>query len=236
MNVWPLRFREIEEARLLFADDAGGYFISDRAFLERYASDALSDADRRFLLRRGHAYERSGDLPHTAFGWRFAARQAVQDRMSYIILVPTLRCNLACTYCQVSRAAETARGYDWSETVLGDVLRFLGSLETDRIKVEFQGGEPLLRVDLLDRVRQFCRERFSRSEFVVCTNLQRLGELELAFLDAADTFVSTSLDGRPADHDRHRTQDAAVADIFFRNLAVVIERLGAAARFSAADD
>ena len=39
-----------------------------------------------------------------------------------------------------------ARGYDWDET-LADVLRFLDSLETDQIKVEFQGGEPLLRID-----------------------------------------------------------------------------------------
>ena len=226
MMVWPLRFRALADGRLFFADDAGGYFISDDRFLARYAGDALSADDRHFLLAGGHAFECENNLPHTAFAWRWTARQAVQQRMSYVILIPTLRCNLACTYCQVSRASETARGYDWTEETLQDVLRFIDGLETDSIKIEFQGGEPLLRTDLLDRVRAFCRERFETAQFVVCTNLQRLGPVELEFLDADDTHVSTSLDGRLTDHDRHRTQDAALAETFFANLAVAIDRLG----------
>jgi His-Xaa-Ser system radical SAM maturase HxsB len=228
VNIWPLRFRATPEGRLFFADDAGGYFVSDESFLGRYARGALSGTDRAFLTGGGHAYERAGDLAHTGFAWRWTARQCVQDRLSYVILVPTLRCNLACSYCQVSRAAETARGYDWTAEILDDALRLLGGLDTDEVKIEFQGGEPLLRLDLLDRVRTFCRERFDRSSFVVCTNLQRLGNEELAFLDAEDTLISTSLDGRLADHDRHRTQDRTAADTFFANLAMAIGRFGPA--------
>lgn len=41
----------------------------------------------------------------------------------------------------------------------------------DEIKIEFQGKEPLLRLDLLSRVRSFCRQRFSLAQLVVCTNL-----------------------------------------------------------------
>lgn len=226
MNVWPLRFRDLSDGRLFFADDAGGFFTSDDAFLERYARSALSGADRAFLLRGGHAYESEGDLTHTAFAWRWTARQAVKERMSYVILVPTLRCNLACTYCQVSRASETARGYDWTRDTLEHVLRFLSALDTDVIKIEFQGGEPLLRLDLLESVRRFCRNHFAKSSFVVCTNLQRLSPTELAFLDGEDTFISTSLDGRVADHDRQRTQDRALADAFFANLAAAVRRFG----------
>jgi organic radical activating enzyme len=211
-----------------FADDAGGYFVADESFLDRYTLGALTDGDRTFLVRGGHAFEDAGDLSHTAFAWRWTARQSVQARLSYVILVPTLRCNLACTYCQVSRAAEHARGFDWSEDTLGEVLCFLGNLDTDEIKIEFQGGEPLLRIDLLSRVRQFCRDSFAKPQFVVCTNLQRLGQEESTFLDAEDTFISTPLDGRLADHDRHRNKDPALAATFFDNLSKIIERVGAA--------
>ena len=154
MTIWPLRFRAIDSDRRFFADDAGGYFVSSEAFLDRYARGALSESDQAFLRRNGQAFERSGDLAHTSFAWRWTARQSAQERLSYVILVPTLRCNLACTYCQVSRAAEGAQGYDWSDAILGDVLAFLDGLDTDEIKVEFQGGEPLLRIDLLDAVRR----------------------------------------------------------------------------------
>src|SRR5688572_28232576 len=101
MNVWPLRFRDLDEARLFFANDAGGYFVSDRTFLDRYAQDNLSENDLTFLTSGGHTHTRVGDLHHTAFTWHWTTRQSSQERLSYVILVPTLRCNLACNYCQV---------------------------------------------------------------------------------------------------------------------------------------
>lgn len=226
MNVWPLRFRPIDDSRILFSDDAGGFFRSDAAFLKRYASDSLSQADLRFLSRGGHAYGVEGDLAHTAFAYRWSQRQAVRRELGYVILVPTLRCNLSCGYCRVSRASEAARGYDWTPELLAETLAFLDGLTTPEIKIEFQGGEPLLRTDLLEEVRAFCRTRFAKSTFVVCTNLQRLGEREWAFLSAPDTFVSTSLDGDPATHQRQRTASQEATEGFFTNLDRAIERLG----------
>ena len=224
-DVWPLRFRQQGEA-ILFADDAGGFFRSDEAFLERYASGRLHADDLGFLDENGHSYGEADDLAWTGFAHRWASRQTLSGEIDYVILVPTLRCNLACSYCQVSRADERARGHDWDEATLGAVLRFLDSLQTDRIKVEFQGGEPLLRVDLLERVREFCRSRFAKAEFVVCTNLQRLGDDEWAFLEAPDTFTSTSIDGNRATHQRQRTLTGERTDEFFTNLEEATKRLG----------
>ncbi|MDT9694272.1 4Fe-4S cluster-binding domain-containing protein, partial [Streptomyces sp. P9(2023)] len=81
---------------------------------------------------------------------------------------------LTCGYCQVSRVSETAKGFDWNEETLEAVLQFLNQLSTTSIKIEFQGGEPLLRLDILEKVRAFCRQRFESAQFVVCTNLQNL--------------------------------------------------------------
>ena len=227
MNVWPLKFRTLADGQTLFADDAGGFFLSDERFLDRYACGALRPEDEEFLARAGHAFEAEGDADWTSFAFRWARRQASVRPLSYAILVPTLRCNLTCDYCQVSRAAEGAHGFDWSEETLEAVLRFLDQQGGETIKVEFQGGEPLLRVDLLERVRAFCRARFSNAQFVVCTNLQRLGDREWAFLEEVDTYVSTSLDGNRATHERQRTHDPHVTDTFFANLAEAVRRLGA---------
>ena len=226
MNVWPLKFREIDDHRMFFADDAGGFFLSDHGFLHRYGKDLLTKRDLDFLHSSGHAYQREGDLAHTAFAYRWTARQAQPESLSYVMLVPTLRCNLSCTYCQVSRVAETARGFDWTSETLQAVLTFLDGLSTDHIKIEFQGGEPMLRLDMLVAVRDFCRRRFRASSFVVCTNLQSVGPAELEFLSAEDTHVSTSVDGAIADHDRHRTQDSHRAVEFFRNLHAVRQVAG----------
>ncbi|MER8451214.1 His-Xaa-Ser system radical SAM maturase HxsB [Mesorhizobium sp. M1428] len=226
MNVWPLKFRERSNGEFLFTDDAGGFFVGSRDFLERYTGDTLSVVDRHFLRENGHTFEREGDPDWMSFAYRWARRQSKQQDLSYLILVPTLRCNLTCGYCQVSRAPESARGFDWNDETLQAVLGFIDTMKGPEIKIEFQGGEPLLRIDLLEQVRAFTRSKFPNSQFVVCTNLQRLGDREWAFLDQPDTFVSTSLDGNHETHTRQRTHDPLATDTFFGNLAEAVRRLG----------
>lgn len=226
MNVFPLKFRTCKDGDLLFADDAGGYFKSDRSFLDRYVFHALTDDDRAFLASNGHGYQSVDGLPYVSFAYRWANRLHAPNTIDYVMLVPTLRCNLACGYCQVSRADEGARGFDWSEETLAAVLQFLSGLTTERLKVEFQGGEPLLRLDLLERVRDFCRKRFEHVEFVVCTNLQDVSDAAWQFLSAADTFISTSLDSDIGTHQRQRTISREKTSDFFRNFGRALAEYG----------
>lgn len=225
-SVWPLRFREIQDD-ILFADEAGGWFYSNRSFLDRYALDGLSDQDRRFLLRNGSAFEREGDLSYSSFLRRWSGRHASRSpSINYVILVPTLRCNLSCDYCQVSRAALNAKGYDWSDETLEQTITFLDGLPTETIKIEFQGGEPLLRIDILEKVRAFCRARFKKSSFVVCSNFQIVDDRIWAFFADDDTHLSTSIDGDPSTHTAQRTFASELTNDFLGNVASFIERFG----------
>ncbi|PRX08513.1 UNVERIFIED_ORG: hypothetical protein BCL66_11049 [Martelella mediterranea] len=122
-EIWPLRFREVAPASFLFTDDAGGYFNANSDFLDRYISDELTDADRSFLSSNGQAFEHDDDLSFTGFCARWAQRINKASKLDFVILVPTLRCNLSCDYCQVSRVSEHARGFDWSEEQLQAVCR-----------------------------------------------------------------------------------------------------------------
>lgn len=223
-HVWPLRFRQFGD-RFLFADDAGGMFLSDENFLHRYVSSRLTSDDLAFLLRGGHAYEQENDVHHTAFAWRWTQRLAFRSAPRYVMLIPTLRCNIMCRYCQVSRVDEETSGFDWNEQTLQQVKAFLASLPGDYLKVEFQGGEPMLRLDLLSEIRDFCRARFSASEFVVCTNLHDMDEAKWSFLVDPDTHVSTSLDGGHETHQRNRTKTRERTDELFSNLQDAVQRL-----------
>jgi len=226
MNIWPLKFRQLTNDQFIFSDDTGQFFTADERFLERYATDTITKFDTAFLGEGGHTFERENDIGFTSFAYRWSARQKQSTALNYIILVPTLRCNLSCAYCQVSRAAETAPGFDWTSETLDGVLKFIDNLASKSIKIEFQGGEPLLRTDLLDKVRAFCRNKFDQSEFVVCTNLQSLGDEEWRFLDANDTHISTSIDGDPATHERQRTVDTKKTEAFFKNLDLAVKKFG----------
>lgn len=70
------------------------------------------------------------------------------------IMVPTNRCNMACVYCHAKAQAVSSREWDMSEEVLYKIVDFFFSvprLGRKEIKIEFQGGEPLLRYDLIQK-------------------------------------------------------------------------------------
>ncbi len=226
MTVFPLKFRALPSNEVFFSDDAGGYFKSDRAFLHRYALDRLDRDDFAFLTRNGHSFDEIGDLAYSGFEHRFASRLHVPGGLDYVILVPTLRCNLACGYCQVSRVNENTPGFDWNDDTVEAVIAFLENLSTDKVKIEFQGGEPTLRLDILRRIREFCHAKFMQSEFVVCTNLQDISDDAWTFFELPDVFVSTSLDGDIATHHAQRTFSDARTGQFLSNLDLALKRLG----------
>ena len=64
------------------------------------------------------------------------------------IFVVTLRCEHACPYCQVSRRNSEKTRYDLSEENAMRALELTFQTPSPAIKIEFQGGEPLLNFDL----------------------------------------------------------------------------------------
>lgn len=227
MTPRPLRFRPMSDGAFLAVNDAGRFFATDEAFVDRVSTEALHQADEAFLVSEGHTNAPAGGLAQMAHLRALAARIEAPGPLDYLILVPTLRCNLGCSYCQVSRAPAGASGFDWSDETLEAVLGVIDRLTTDSVKIEFQGGEPTLRPDLIRAVIERC-ERFETRAFVICTNLSRLSDEVLDIVGRPDVFVSTSLDGDAATHRRNRTADDAEQTSFERNLALLLGRFGPA--------
>lgn len=225
MNYLPLRVRALDAERTLVVDDSGGFFAGSSGFFDRLANETLTDLDHAFLRAGGHEIAADDPLAGAAHLRGLADRIVRAGQLDYLILVPTLRCNLSCSYCQVSRVAEAQPGFDWSEETLAAVLALIDGLDTPRIKIEFQGGEPTLRPDLIRAVINRC-ERFERAEFVICTNLQRLSSEVLELFDRQNVFVSTSLDGDALTHSRNRTRTAAATSDFLTNARMLIDRHG----------
>ncbi|MEJ2458732.1 MAG: hypothetical protein P8Y58_11525, partial [Novosphingobium sp.] len=54
-----------------------------------------------------------------------------------------------------SRAAEGANGYDWSAETRDAVIDLVRQTRARHLKIEFQGGEPTLRCDLIEAHKWF---------------------------------------------------------------------------------
>lgn len=108
----------------------------------------------------------------------------------------THQCQLDCVYCGLDRSKP-----DLSEATIARGLELLFTSSAPDIEVQFFGGEPLLRFDLIrfavDRI-EMLEARHGRSvRYEVATNGLLLDERRVAYLAEHRFGVVFSLDGRP---------------------------------------
>lgn len=121
------------------------------------------------------------------------------------IAVVTNRCNFACSYCQ-SRTENTCKDMDLK--VATKVLGCLFSVSNPSVRLEFQGGEPLLNWQAVEFLTKHARKqnKIEKKNLAISlvTNLSLLDDKKRDFLIAHDVEFCTSLDGPQAIHDQNR--------------------------------
>lgn len=230
-SLFPFRFQPLERATLLVSE-AGDLMMGGDDLLERMVAGQPSPAEAEVLLEQGFAYRTAGDFHWQSFVSRLRRRKVITPGLRHVIAIPTLRCDLSCGYCQAARARLDAKGVDWTAETEEAFFAFLGQALEEGIGssgplvVEFQGGEPTLRLDVILRTRRFLEERGGDWRMVLCTNLSRLSTELLELLEDERVLVSTSVDGPPDLHRRNRTETAAATHRFHANLGALRERFG----------
>ncbi|PTX05513.1 His-Xaa-Ser system radical SAM maturase HxsB [Achromobacter mucicolens] len=185
-------FLSVEHAQLLMsgrisqlplplqADLKAGFFIGSR--------DGLGS--RRLLVSR-----------------QSARRETVTGGASLHVIVPTLLCEHSCQYCQVSRSLSDS-GYSMSQTDLFAACDSVFESEAQALTVEFQGGDPLLRFDLVEAAIRRIHDRNATEKralrFVIASTLHQLTPEICDFLAKYGVFLSTSIDGPAKLHNRNR--------------------------------
>jgi uncharacterized protein len=122
--------------------------------------------------------------------------------------VVTLRCEHTCRYCQVSRQSSAKSDFDMSEATARQALRLAFRSPSPHLKIEFQGGEPLLNFAMVRWIvreaRRMNAEHGKNLAFVIATNLALLDDDILRFCAAEDIYFSTSIDGPSNLHNGNR--------------------------------
>jgi His-Xaa-Ser system radical SAM maturase HxsB len=159
-----------------------------------------------------------------------AKRETVTDGPALHILVPTLQCAHSCQYCQVSRSLRDT-GYTLSDEALDAACKTIFESPSRTLTIEFQGGDPLLRFDLVMRSIEAIQKRNAleqrRIRFVVASTLHQLDERMCEYFKEHGVFLSTSIDGPRDLHNRNRPIPGG--DAFERTVAGITlarERLG----------
>ena len=224
-NFTPFRFRDVAD-KLLVTNEVGDFQFFENGVLERYFKNELLPDEYRQFRDLSVLVEPGADWRIASLMRRARQPQITQREISYLIVIPTLRCDLSCSYCQVSRAPIDAKGFDWGPTELREFASFVDGIDGDSIKLEFQGGEPTLRPDLIAEMIKICESRFKKTEFVVCSNLTRITpEIEKLY-EREDLVVSTSIDGPKSIMTANRTQNDKTSDQIIKNFQYLIKTYG----------
>lgn len=124
------------------------------------------------------------------------------------IMVPTLRCNLKCHYCHSKAKPENSNGYDMDKKTARRIIDFIFQTPNKNIKIEFQGGEPLLNFEVVKESIEYAGELNQKAKkslkFALVTNLTKIDDQKIKYLINHGVGLCTSLDGPMEVHDKVR--------------------------------
>jgi len=205
-----MTFHRLPAGRVVVANAAGEHVLLERSEFLELSEGRLEDLRLIRLLRSKHIIRDPADsLPVELLALKVRTRYAALAEFTKLhIFVVTLRCEHSCQYCQVSRRSSNREGYDMSEATAVAALDVAFRTPSSSLKIEFQGGEPLLNFELIQFIVQQAEQRALELDkdvsFVITTNLALLDDNVIRFCRTHDIGISTSLDGPRDIHNANR--------------------------------
>jgi sulfatase maturation enzyme AslB (radical SAM superfamily) len=130
-----------------------------------------------------------------------------------VALVLTCRCPLSCRYCFLDRTQP-----DMPEDVLKKSIDLLFTSPEDKIELQFFGGEPLLRFDLIKKALYYAGKKKKATgknfEYLLTTNGLLLDEEKTRLLSREKVQVMLSIDGGRLTQLKNRPMSAGNDDYF----------------------
>ncbi len=236
----PYRFMPLSDDRYVLTNMAGEFVTMKRSGLDNFAQGTLSYQSEMYdeLKSKHFLIDSDSDVALDLLALKVRTKLSPLANFTGLhIFVVTLRCEHSCPYCQVSRANDDRREFDMTRETALKSLDLVFRSPSPAIKIEFQGGESMLNLDLVEIIIEEAKRRNETENrnlaFVLATNLAVLDDRALALAARHKILISTSLDG-PADlHNKNRprpggdSHSRAIAGIRRARMALGYDQVGA---------
>jgi uncharacterized protein len=206
----PFRFMRFDQTVFLANEVGEHIFLNENAF-SSFVKRELSPESPIYRDLKGKHFlaDNNSETPIKLLATKCRTKRMYLDGFTRLhIFVLSLRCDHSCGYCQVSRVSVDRSKYDMTRETADRALDMVFRVPGREVKIEFQGGEPLLNFELLQYVVRSATERNELVgkdiQFVVCSNLTYLSDEIIDFLGDYNIAVSTSLDGPAFIHNANR--------------------------------
>jgi uncharacterized protein len=206
----PINFERLEQEYFV-TNIVGEHIYLPREIFLHFINKTLSHKNEYYLDLKAKHMLADGQIDDVlnmlAIKFR-TKKNFLSDFTSLHMVVPTLSCNSNCVYCQVSSKDINEQKYYMQKSTAKKIVETIFKSPSNFIKIEFQGGEPLLNYDIVKYIINYS-ERLNllfkkHLQFVLCTNLMLIDAAKLRFLKEHRVFISTSLDGPKEIHNANR--------------------------------
>lgn len=231
----PFNFKYID-GNVLLVNQAGEHVILSESDFNAFVGDNLqADTEVYKTLKSKHILTIPTELEQVIemLATKLRTRKEyLADFTSLHMIVITLRCNCLCKYCHASSVDFTNKKYDMDWDTAKKTIDMIFQTPSNDIKIEYQGGEPLLNWEILKQSVLYAEflNKIAKKKvgFVICTNLMDITNEQIQFCKKHNIEISTSLDGTKDLHDCNRQSRiyASSYDEFVKNSNRVKEVLG----------
>lgn len=210
-TILPFRFGRFNDNEVLLTNDVGEFlFLSNESF-DAFIHGKLDTKSDLFydIESKQIATTDNVDDVVNMLATKFRTKKSIlSDFTALHMVVPTLRCNSSCIYCQVARKNMDDHTADMTKETAKNVVKTIFESPSPCIKIEFQGGDPSTDFEMVQYIIEqaewlnLIKKR--ELEFVICTNICLLTEDMVKYLKAHNCMISTSLDGPRDLHNANR--------------------------------
>lgn len=211
-KIMPLNFERMNDA-VLVTGLAGDYIFLTPSDFDKFVNHKLTLSDNIYMdLKSKQLLADSNEELHRNVNMtstRYRTRKGFLRNFTTLhMMVITVRCNQHCKYCQASCEDETARQFDMKPDTARKIVDFIFQTPSKDIKIEFQGGEPLLNwetiVETVEYAEEINQKIKKNLEFVICTNITTDISDKIPFIKEHNISISSSLDGPENVHNKCR--------------------------------
>lgn len=212
MQLLPFNFHCLSNDKWLLTNSSGAFLtVQNRDLLESLIemrfSELDSDLTQSLISKNFISQPNELGIRSSLLASRLSTQIAKSiNPPSLFMIVPTLRCDHDCGYCQVSRVPLDKKGYDFDRNNIDKILNVIHQIAKGEIKIEFQGGEPLLAFDYIKTFYERAQDVLSgiHVSYVICTATGPLDSSIVEWVRDKNFSFSVSLDGPKEVHNFNR--------------------------------
>ena len=144
-TILPFRFTRFNDKEYFLSNDVGEYIFIKNEDFDKFVNhelDVKSDLFLNIASKQIATTDKVEDVVNM-LATKFRTKKSIlRDFTSLHMVVPTLRCNSSCIYCQVKRHESSDHSADMTKKTAKNIVKCIFDGPSPYIKIEFQGGDP----------------------------------------------------------------------------------------------